>query len=165
MSNGVWQTFVKMTTNAASTVLLPSGSFEFRVVGADPANVFGGNAVETVPCAGLRLDRRDDAAAAWTRFPVDGQTGALAFRLTESLSDSATLACDIVHAECQDFNLWANATGVEGQFIRSYFEGCGSSLGGSPDTREYVGALAAWSSPASANAVYWTECFRLYCKL
>lgn len=161
MSNGVWQGVIKTTTNETSATALPCGTYEFRVVGADPQNAFGGNPFDEIPSAGL-LHRESANVQAWTRFSVDSETGALVFLLTEDWSNPAILTCEISHADCQDFNLWTDvAISAERYYACSFFEGRGRALGGSPDTREYVGDLAAWSSPASANAVYWTECFKL----
>ena len=158
-----WKTYLKTTTNATSATALPVGDYEFRVVGVNPAKVFGGSDVTAIPWSGQPLTSVVNGQG-WTRFHVDGYTGALLFQLVEDPEYPDILSLSVVHADFQDFNLWSDAKTEDGLYTGAFVDDehgrRGKQSGSSPDARQFPSELPQWSATGGASYMgFWSEDF------
>ena len=165
VSDGTWKTFLKTTTNAvARPPAVAVGKYEFRIIGVNPANVFGGSDVTELPWSGKPLHSATNGVSAvtdrgWTKIDIDAVTGALMFQVMESEDSAVFMTYSIVRADFQDFNLWSDADLGGGLYTGAYLEGRGRQSGSSPDARQFPGELPSWSMTSGTNTIYWGEDF------
>ena len=156
-----WKAFVRTTTNETSRTAFRAGDYEFRVVGVNPSQCFGGLPVTSLPWSGKRLFRTDDDEGGWTKITLDAVTGALMFQVMEDEAFADEMTYTVVHASYQDFNRWSDAESAD-TYVGAYSETRGRQSGSSPDTREYPSELPTWSAMPGINTTYyWNESFAL----
>ena len=154
-----WRAYYQTLTNETEN----SAEMEFRIVGENPAHVWGEKGaekrVEEIPWSGHRLMTNDVATAKWTSITVDALTGYLMFQLAEDDVDVETMgemSYTVVHADFQDFTHWG-ADATKGYFVGTY-EDTTRRSGDSPTARDYPEDLAGWSARRSTHSD-WKESF------
>ena len=149
--DNTWRTLFKTETNESA-----KGTWEFRVIGANPRNYWGGNATETMPVTGQRLFQAAAMDDCWTAFNVDAATGYLMFQLNEDPLVADQMSYSIVHADYQDFTHWNSAK--KEYFVGTYTDN-EKKIGASSGAKEYAGEHQGWNATSAENDALWTEKF------
>ena len=143
--DNTWRALFKTETNETFT-----GAWQFRVIGANPQNFWGGNAVAKIPMTKQKLLKGLAADDCWTSFNVDAATGYLMFQLNEDPNVESQMSYSIVHADYQDFTHWNSAK--KEYFLSSYARGSSCS-------KDYPCELPAWNATSAENDALWSERF------
>ena len=149
--NNTWRCLFQTFTNEVSV-----GTWEFRVIGVNPQNCWGGSPVSSMPVTGQKLEKRAEADDCWTSFNVDAATGYLMFQLNEDPNVESQMSYSIVHADYQDFTHWNSAK--KEYFVGTYTDN-ERKTGASSAAKDYPGELPAWNATSAENDALWTEKF------
>lgn len=149
--DNTWRALFKTETNETFT-----GAWQFRVIGANPQNFWGGNEVTAMPVTGQRLYAAAAVDDCWTSFNIDGATGYYMFQLNEDPKSTTEMSYSIVHADYQDFAHWNSAK--KDFFVGTYTDNT-NKVGAASSAKEYSGELPSWNATSAENDALWTEKF------
>ena len=151
VGDGTWRCYYKVSTNELDR------TWQFRIVGANPTNYWGGNAVTEMPWTGQRLFMAPNRDTGWTQFSIAPATGYLMFQVNESAENASEMTYSIVHADYQDHNRWSDACREGGIFVGTYTDNERKSAT-SQATSEYLSPLGTWQKTPDAKP-RWVEAF------